>query len=700
MPDTTTHYTTCPYNCWPVNCGLEVTTRDGRLAHVRGNPHHDVSRGMLCVKGASAGEIATSPARLMTPMRREGERGSGRWRPIGWDEALDCIGSRLRANIEAGRREANALYHSHGNIVQRINWKILTPRFANLTGMTLWDGNFPCWYDVGVAQALTGYFGAHDPTEIGTHTRALVNWAQDPCASQANLVPYLTALRERGGLVVTVDPRVTQSAALSDLHVRPRLGSDVWLANAVAHILIEEGRYDREFVADRTAGFDAYRTHLRPFTPERAARECGVPLHQIETLARIYAEEKPLSTNLSRGALGKHRGGVQMVRAILCLAALSGNVGVKGGGAVWGESVEWNLDLQAEDRRPPAPYPVNNFAAIDAALEQGAIDVLLVVGGNPLSQWPDGNRLRAQLGRLGLVVVYDLFMNHTAREAADIVLPGTSWLEELGLRASNARIYLMDQALEPPGECREASAWMAALAPRLGVDDYFPWSGKEACLDACLESISCAGATVASLRRRPDGLPAHVPDVPHADGRFSSPSGKFEFRSAAAERLGLPPLPTHEDPFESRTATPERATRYPLELISARRNTQFHSFHDSHRHLPTLRALEPGPLLQMHPADARDRGLGDGVQAVLFNDRGEGVVRLEITTEVPPGTVSLDDAWPELNRVTPAYAACPPSVTMALGMGGQPAYQNTLVEVRRAGGDSCASGGGRSGGGR
>lgn len=681
----TTHYSVCPYNCWPINCGLKVTVENGALAELTGNPHHDFNRGMLCVKGQSAGEVQRSGERLKYPLVRDDARGAETWRRTTWDEVLDTIAARMRANIEAGHPEANAVYHSHGNIVQRINWKILTPRFANMTGMTLWDGNFPCWYDVGVGQALTGYWGLHDPVQIGAHAAALVNWAQDPCASQANMVPYLLQIRDRGGEIVTIDPRVTQTAALSTFHIRPRLGSDVWLANAVAHILIREGAYDRHQCEEWGEGFGRYREHVKRFDPLGAARECEIPLATIEKLARIYAENKPLCTNLTRGALGKHWNGVQMVRAVLCLIPLSGNVGARGGGAVWGEAVDWNLTLQATERRPRGiTFPENNFNAIDEALESGRIDVLLVVGGNPMSQWPHLNRLRAQLERVGLVVVFDLFMNHTARESADVVLPGTSWLEELGLRTSNSRIYLMDKALEPPGECHEASWWMDALCRRLGIDDYFPWASKEECLDDCLRSPACEGATVDLLRASPGGCAAHVAEIPYADGRFETASGKFAFYSHKAEELGLPPLPDHVEPAEGIRSTPELAEKYPLLLISARRNTHFHSFHDSHRVVPTLAALEPEPTIWVHPRDAAARSIADGDLADLFNDRGCGRVRVELTSEVSPGHVSLNDAWPELNLVTSSLCPMPPHVTAALGVGGQPSYQNALVELRRA----------------
>ncbi|MCP5105563.1 MAG: molybdopterin-dependent oxidoreductase [bacterium] len=676
-------YTVCPYNCWPINCGLSVTTGNNEITSLSGNKHHDFSRGMLCVKGQSCHEIQDNKHRLLSPLQRSGPKGSNSWKQITWTKALNQTAEKMKQNIDAGHPEANAIYHSHGNIVQRINWKILTPRFANMTKMTLWDGDFPCWYDVGTAQELTGYWGLHDPVQMGEHARGIINWAQDPCASMANMVPYILQVKDRGGIVVTIDPRVTQTAALSDLHIRPRLGSDVFLANAVAHILIKENTFDCEFTKNHSYGFEQYKKHIETFTPSKAAEECEIPVKQIERLAAVYAETKPLCTNLSRGALGKHWNGVQMVRAILCLVPLSGNVGLKGGGAVWGESLDWNLKLNASDQRPQhILYPENNFNAIDNALEKGIVNTLLVVGGNPLSQWPDLNRLRRQLKRLDLVVVFDLFLNHTAREVGDIVLPATSWLEELGLRTSNTHIYVMDKALDPPGECREASQWMLSLAQKLGITDYFPWPDKEACLNDCLDSPACRGATVEKLRSEPGGIAGNIPEVPYSDFVFGSPSGKFEFYSQTADRLGLPPLPTHEEPVEGVRSTPGLAEKYPLLLISARRNSHFHSFHDSHRVNATLQAVEPEPLLWVHPKDAAARGIEDGAYVKMFNDRGSARVRVELTTEVSPGHVSLNDCWPELNVVTPAKAPVSPAVTAALGMGGQPSYQNTLVDLQ------------------
>ena len=676
-----TKYTMCPYNCWPVNCGLEVTVENGQIVQIRGNPHHDHSQGKLCVKGQCCGDIIKSKERITHPLKRK--RG-GEWERISWAEALDTIADRMRRNIDDGGSEKNAIYHSHGNIVQRMNFKILTPRFANMLDMTLWDGNFPCWYDVGVAQRLSGYTGRHDPAQAGEHASALVNWAQDPCASQSNLVPFINMMRDRGAPVVTIDPRVTQTAALSDIHIRPRVGTDVWLANAVARLLVKSGKYDRDFVEKYTSGFNRYAEHVDAFTPEKAADECGISVKEIETLAGIYAAKKPLCLNLTRGALGKHTNGIQMVRAIVCLSALCGNLGRRGGGIVWGESIEFNNDLAAEESRQDAGHFPNNFNSIDQALESGAIDTFLVVGGNPLSQWPDVNRLEKQLAAVGLVVVNDLFLTYTARASGDIFLPATSWLEESGLRASHRRVYLMDRILEPAGESRRASDWMNYLTKKLGVKDYFPWKNMDECLDACLDSDSCAGITVERLKDTPGGIEARIQAVPYSDMKFDTESGSFEFYSTKAESLGLPPLPVYEKAVEGIFSTPDLACRYPLQLISSRRNTHFHSFHDHHRSISTLNHLEPGPVLFVHPADAAARNIKDADMIFMFNNRGRSMVRCELTTEVMPGHVSLNDAWSELNMLTRVYAPCPVEVTRSLNMGGQPSYQNCLVEIEKA----------------
>ncbi len=686
QPQTEVFYTTCPYNCWPVNCGMILHVDNGKVVSVEGNPYHDIGRGRLCVKGQCAGQIIYGKKRLLYPKQRfKGKKGDT-WGRVSWERALNAIAARMTDNIRSGRREANALYHSHGNIVHRTSWTILTPRFANILGMTLWNGDFVCWYDVGVGQTMSGYWGMMDPAEMGQKSACLVNWAQDPAASMANMVQDIMALKERGGRVITIDPRVTQTAALSDLHIRPHPGTDAALANAVANMIVRARMYDRDFVENHTEGFEKYREFIEEYTLERAARITGVPEEQIQELAMYFAREKPLCLNLSRGALGKHSNGYVMVHAILCAFALTGNIGKEGGGTIWGESIAFNEELQAREMRPKRDYPPNNLNSIMSALEGGQIDVLLILGANPLTQWPDYKQVRRALANVKLIVVWDLFENQTAREVADFVLPATCWAEEMGLRATMKRVYLMEQAVKPPGECVECSEFLKALATRFDRrEDFFPWHTKEEFLNEALKSPWCEGMTVEELRQSPGGLPsALAARKPYVDGAFRTQSGKFEFYSSAALMMRLPALPRHMEPYASKRRVPSKAKKFPLLLISSRRSTHFLSFHDSHRAIDMLNELEPEPLLHVNPRDARTRGISDGDYVLMFNDRGKARVKAELTHEVPEGIVSLNNCWPELNVVTPCYAPLSPEVTVGLGCGGQPSYQDTRIELRKA----------------
>jgi len=323
--------------------------------------------------------------------------------------------------------------------------------------------------------------------------------------------------------------------------------------------------------------------------------------------------------------------------------------------------------------------------SVMAALNSGNIDVLLVLGANPLLQWPNYRRTYKALKKVNLTVVWDLFENKTSREIADFVLPATCWAEELGLHATLKKVYLMEKAIEPAGECAECSEFLKALANRLGHrDDFFPWKTKEEFLNEALKSSWCRGMTVQRLRRRPGGLES-TPALsnPYKDGVFRSPSGKFEFYSSIGQLLRLPMLPIHREPYHSPQRSPEVAKKYPLALISSRRSTHFLSFHDSHKVIPMLDELEPEALLHVNPQDAASRGISDGDYVVMFNDLGEARLKAELTYEVPEGMVSLNNCWPQLNVVTPSYAPILPEVTKKLECGGQPSYQDARVELRK-----------------
>jgi anaerobic selenocysteine-containing dehydrogenase len=270
------------------------------------------------------------------------------------------------------------------------------------------------------------------------------------------------------------------------------------------------------------------------------------------------------------------------------------------------------------------------------------------------------------------VVSHDLFMNDTARRFADIVLPGTAWLEELGCKMTNTHLYLMEQALAAPGATRSLTWIVRTLANRLGLADFFPWPTEEAMIDALLDHPATGHATVAALRTQGGIGELRVSHVAHPDLRFSTPSGKVEFYSQRAGELGMPPLPTYE-------ALPDTAQH--LALAQGRTLTHFHSFYDHGRALPTLAKLDPEPCVWLSPADAAARQIEDGKEIRLLNERGVLQARAHVTERVPAGTIWMRDGWLGLNCVTSGEACIPDAAVELFPFAAGQATFEALVEA-------------------
>jgi anaerobic selenocysteine-containing dehydrogenase len=222
-------------------------------------------------------------------------------------------------------------------------------------------------------------------------------------------------------------------------------------------------------------------------------------------------------------------------------------------------------------------------------------------------------------------------------------LPGTAWLEELGFKFTNTHLYLMERALEREGDTRPIYEILRSLAKSLGLADFFPWGSVEELLDAIMDHPTTGHATVASLRAAGGFLPLKVPHVAYADRKFDSPSGKIEFYSSQADKLGLPPLPAHKA---------DQSSPYPLALSFGRTLTHFHAFYDEGRALPSLAKHNAAPQLWISRADADARHLSSGHGIRIYNERGEFGAKAHVTDDVPPGVVWIRDGWVGLNHLT------------------------------------------------
>jgi anaerobic selenocysteine-containing dehydrogenase len=670
-------------SCHPTLCGMLVTVEDGRVVEIRGDPDNPDSQGFLCVRGQATREIIGNPARVLRPRLRL-RQGPGRspadpWREIGWDEALDLVAARMQA---AGR-EAVGFWAGHGvfttNYGTRVNAH-LTRRFANLWGSQWWNPTMICWGLGAFGLGLTGVLEAHTKEDLGAHAALVILWGAN-LASQPNTGRHLAAARRRGAHVVTIEIRETEAARQSDEMLLVRPGTDAALALALMHVMVAEGLHDRGFVAAHTVGFEALAAHLQAHTPEWAAPITGVPPERIRQLARRYATTRPAMILLGGSSMHKDAQGWQAARAIACLPALTGQLGVPGGGLgprhgarSHGQELR---SLEALERRPPGQYVPNQMARVTEALLEGRVRVMLLFGTDMLSSFADAGAVGRGLERAELVVAYDLFMNDTARRAADLVLPGTAWLEELGAKSTNTHLYLMPRMLPPAGEARPLAWVLRGLAARLGLADFYPWAegpDQEGAgpLDALLDHPSTGHATVADLAAQGGIRALGISHVAHPDLRFPTPSGRVEFSSERAAALGLPPLPVW---------TPPAPSPYPLAFRQGRTLTQFHGFYDHGRALPTLARLDPEPVLWMAPEDARQRGIADGDPVTLVNHHGRFAARAQVTDRLPAGTVWMRDGWTGLNDLTGGGAVLPDAAVDLFGFSGGQASFEARVDV-------------------
>ena len=666
---TTTVRTMCPMNCHPTLCGMLVDVADGKVVGVRGDPENPDSHGFLCVRGQASHEILDNPKRLLYPMIRRSRADD--WRRATWDEALDTIAERMRA---AGR-EAVAMWTGHGLAANNYGTRLhgyLVRRFANLHGSQSWNAAMICWGLGGFGFGVTGVVDVNTKEDLGAHARMVILWGAN-LASQPNTARHVAAARRRGAHVVTIDVRETEAARQSDEVIVLRPGTDAALALGMMHVLVSEGLVDRAFVAAHTVGFDALAAHVRTCTPAWAAEITGVPAERIAALARRYATTRPATIVVGGSSMYKGTAGWQASRAISCLPALTGSLGIPGGGLGPRHGTGTHFtSITADDRRPPGRYVPNQMSRISDALVDGTVRVLVLAGTDMTSSFADAGRVAEGLGRLDLVVSFDLFMNDTARRFAHVVLPGTAWVEELGAKATNTHVYLMPQAVEPPGECRSSMWMLRELARRLDVPDFFPWADDAGPLDAILDHPRAGHATVASLAAEGGMHALNISHVGHPDLTFPTPSGKVELYSERAAALGLPALPTYQ---------PLPTSGFPLRFRQGRTLTHFHGFYDHGRALPSLAAADPGPRLWISTPDAAVRGIADDAPIRIWNERGEMRARAHVTERIPAGTVWMRDGWEGLNVLTSGDPVLPDAATDIFGFSAGQATFDASVDV-------------------
>lgn len=667
---------TCPHDC-PSACSLEVDVLDARtIGRVRGSSENSYTAGVICAKVARYAERVHSPDRLLKPLLRTGPKGSGQFREIGWEEALDRIADEfLKAEAAHGAESVWPYYYAgtmgqvqRDGINRLRNAKKYSDEYSTICTALAWPG----W--IAGHGRLTGA----DPREMAKSDLVVI-WGTNPVATQVNVMTHaVRARKERGAKIAVVDVYRTPTMEQADIALIVRPGTDAALACAVMHVLFRDGLADRAFLASYTDVPAELEAHLSTRDPVWAEAICGVPAAEIEAFAKLIGTTAKTFFRLGYG-FSRQRNGAVAMHAASSIAVVAGNWRHEGGGAFHNNGAIFRLDkslVEGSDLRDPTVRRLDQ-SRIGAILTGEAealrfgppVTAMLIQNTNPMSVAPDQETVRAGFAREDLfVAVHEQFMTDTAR-MADLVLPATTFLEHDDLYRGGGNQYLLlgPKLIEPPGEARENHRVICDLAKRLGVTHPgFEMSAREH-VDRMLR-VGGYG-TYESLR---DGPPIDCQppfEEAHFVKGFGWPDGRFRFApewtKVPADNDGpmgpwaaMPRLPDQWDVLEDTDA------EHPFRLVTPpARNFLNSTFTET----ATSKAKEKAPRAKIHPDDLAALGIADGEAIRLVNGRGAVLLAAEAFDGVRRGVVVVEGIHPNgahrdgrgINTLTGADQAAP-----------------------------------------
>jgi anaerobic selenocysteine-containing dehydrogenase len=670
----------CPHDC-PDTCALLTTVVDGVAIKVQGNPAHSQTDGVLCTKVSRYTERTYHHERILTPLKRVGPKGLGRFEPVSWDEALSDVAQKL-SSITARNPQAVVPY-SYAGTMGLVQGEAMAARFFNTLGASKLHRSICAEAGAqGLIHTLGGKVGMK--VEFFAHSKLIIIWGSNSIGSNLHFWRYAQAAKRDGAKLICIDPRKTETADKCHEHIALLPGTDAALALAIMHELIVNDWLDHDYIYKHTVGWPALKARALLWHPERAAKVCGIPVEQIKSLAfdygQCYINQTPAAIRLNYG-MQRVRGGGNAVRAIACLPALIGAWKHPSGGLLLSSSGMFPVDktaLQRPDLELVSTRTINMVTIGDDLQKPSStdfgpkIEALIVYNSNPVAVAPDSSQVVKGFAREDLfTVVLEHFQTDTA-DYADYILPATTQLEHWDIHTSygHTDVLLNRPAIAPVGEAKTNTQIFRELAARMGYTDAcFADDDETLCKQAFGDKVSFDTLLEKGFTTLP------VPDAPFANGNFPTPSGKCEFFSDSLDKQGLDGLPDHLDNHE---LTGSSAT-YPLAMISPPARNFLNS---TFVNVTSLRDIEAEPVLEIHADDAQARGISSGDVVMVFNQRGSYQCKAVVSKRARPGVINGMGIWwrklglngTNVNEVTSQKLT-------DLGQG--PVFYDCLVEVKR-----------------
>ncbi len=720
--------TTSTFDCGG-RCPLRLHVENGIITRVEGDDAPEPEQLRTCLRCRAYRQFVHHPERLKYPLKRVGNRGEGKFERISWDEAMGTIAAELNRvketygnpSIFLGGGGYLAPLHNGGNAAARL--------LSMFGGYTASYGNISSEGAVWAVMATYGDVMVGHSREDLLNSRLIIMWGWDPVRmiSGTDAVYSLTRAREAGVKIISIDPRYHDSAAtFADEWIPIIPGTDTAMMVAMANVIIKENLHDKTFLDKYTIGFDKFSDYVLGIedgiekTPGWAEAITSVPAQTIERLAREYATTKPAALMDCQGP-ARSAMGEQYNRCAITLTAMTGNIGKHGGSAAGGlmgipighmfratgipglrnpaeaggPSVRGTLDLNLRlVRRIHINKVFDAFLQGKAGGYPSDIKMAWFTGGNGLNQHGNTNKGVRALKSLEFIVVSELFMTPTAR-FADILLPVTSTAERNDLTRpwpSGPYFTFVNKAIEPLGECKSDLDIATELAATLGFTDFNTASEEKWLREFVAQNPEYVAHIKDYDKFKDEGIHrvkltepivAFKQQIEDPENNpFLTPSGKIEIFSQRAAELNnplCPPIPKYVSNKEDRYDP--LIEKYPLQMLSPHPKNRVHS---SLYKVEWLREIEPHQAW-INSVDAEARGIENGDEVHVFNDRGKLAITAWVTERIIPGVICIfEGAWYDPDEEGIDHGGCANVLTDdTYSEGGAATLNNALVQVSK-----------------
>lgn len=595
--------TSCTRDC-PGGCSIIAEVEKEKPVKLKGNPDHDKTQGYICPNMSNyIKDVQDNPNRIIYPLLKE----KNGWKRINWENALNIVASKISELIENDESQSILYYQGFGS---RTALKLLNNRFFNLLGGVSTLSGTICG---GIGQAGQEMdFGrriSHDPVDH-LRSKLIIIWGRNPAVTDIHLWKILREAQKNGTILVVIDPLKTKTAKKADIYIRPKAGTDKYLAIALSKVLISENKVDWKFIKEKTNNYEDYYRILKKFKIHELSNKCKVKPSEIKKLAKLYYECSP-STIVTGWGLHRYIDGHLTFRYIDALTALAGNIGISGGGISQGfdEFGFFNRKIQKNESGVNQRNISMPIVGEEILNSDPPIKLAIISSGNPVNLSPNSNKVKRAFKSVHFVIMIDHFLNDTS-EVVDLFLPGTTFLEEVDLVGSYGHNWIspVNQVFDPKGEAKSELKIFQDLADKLGF-------GKEMegthnyWLQKIASPIVDMGISLDEILTEPVKMISKN-DIPFADKKFKTKSGLFEFVTYFREEL-------------------IKHTDYPYRLISTMPEKWIGSvIPESEKKLGIIE-------VNINSSTIEDHGLNDGDIVLLKSEVGELNVRVFKNDDIP-----------------------------------------------------------------